>query len=130
MNILIVEDDVISRKLMFNYLKEYGECDLTENGLEAVEAFQMALDEGHPYDLICMDIMMPKLDGYKAFEQIRNIEKQYKIPMEKAVKVIMTTALNDGKNLKKSFEMGCTAYAGKPINKEELIATIKQLDIL
>jgi two-component system chemotaxis response regulator CheY len=129
-NVLIVEDDAISRKLMFNYLKDYGDCSLTINGLEAVEAFKLALDESHPYDLICMDIMMPKLDGYKAFEEIRNIEIQYNIPKEKAVKVIMTSALNDGKNLKKSFEMGCVAYAGKPINKAELIATIKELDIL
>lgn len=129
MNILIVEDDMISRKLIFKYLLDYGDCDLAVNGLEAVQAFRKALESNNPYDLICMDIIMPELDGYKAFEQIRIIEKEYNIPENKAVKVIMTTALIDGRNLKKSFDLGCIAYAGKPINKEELIETIKKFVI-
>ena len=53
MKILLAEDDFASRKFMTNYLEKYGECDITVDGEEAVDAFLMALDDDEPYDLIC-----------------------------------------------------------------------------
>lgn len=47
---------------MLKILSKYGECD-TVDGLEAVDAFMLAQKENKPYDLVCLDIMMPKLDG-------------------------------------------------------------------
>ena len=76
--------------------------------MEAVDAFLMALEDGEPYDLVCLDIMMPVMDGYQALMGIRNLEKQNDIPKEKEVKVIMTTALNEEQNVKMAFELGCT----------------------
>ena len=74
MKILIAEDDFPSRKLMLGYLSQYGECDVTVDGMEATFAFMMALDEGTYYDLICLDVMMPVLDGYQALKMIRDME--------------------------------------------------------
>ncbi len=71
MKILLAEDDFASRKFMTNYLEKYGECDITVDGEEAVDAFMMALEDGEPYDLICLDVMMPVLDGYQALKAIR-----------------------------------------------------------
>ena len=64
MKILIVEDDFASRKFMMDYMSKYGECDGTVDGSEAVEAFMMAREDDEPYDLVCLDIMMPSMDGY------------------------------------------------------------------
>ena len=50
--------------------------DVTVDGMEAVDAFMMALEEGNPYDLVCLDIMMPVMDGYQALVGIRNLEKK------------------------------------------------------
>ena len=50
MKILLAEDDFASRKFMTNYLEKYGECDITVDGEEAVDAFMMALEDGEPYD--------------------------------------------------------------------------------
>ena len=94
------------------------------------EAFLMAIEENEPYDLVCLDIMMPVMDGYQALVGIRNIEKQYNIPEEKAVKVIMTTALNDEKNVKKAFELGCMAYSGKPIDQEKFEKVLKKMNLI
>ena len=113
MRILLAEDDFVTRKFMTNFLSKYGDCDVTVDGMEAVDAFMMAMDEDDPYDLVCLDIMMPVMDGYQALIGIRNIEKERGIPQDKAVKVIMATALNEEKNVKMAFDLGCTIYSGK-----------------
>lgn len=71
MRILMAEDDFVSRVLLQNILSSYGDVDVTINGLEAVEAFSLAFDEGQPYDLVCLDIMMPEMDGLEALKEIR-----------------------------------------------------------
>ena len=59
MRILIAEDDFASRKAILKFLSAYGECDVTVDGMEAIDAFMMALEEEDPYDLICLDVMIP-----------------------------------------------------------------------
>lgn len=130
MKILIAEDDFASRKFMSRFLSKYGECDVTVDGTEAVDAFLMALDSDESYDLVCLDIMMPELDGYQVLKTIRDIEKERNIPEEKASKVIMTTALNEGRNVTKAFELGCVAYAGKPIDQEKFENVLRKLALI
>ena len=130
MKVLIAEDDFASRKFMLRFLSKYGECDITVDGQEAIEAFTMALDENEGYDLVCLDIMMPGLDGYQALQKIRDIEKEKLVPEDKAAKIIMTTALNEGKNVTKAFDLGCTAYAGKPIDQEKFEHVLRKFELL
>lgn len=130
MKILIAEDDFASRKFMLRFLGKYGECDVTMDGSEAVEAYTMALESEEPYDLICLDIMMPGVDGYQALKEIREIEKTNNIPKADEVKIIMTSALNEGRNVQKAFELGCVAYAGKPIDQEKFEAVLRKLGLL
>jgi two-component system chemotaxis response regulator CheY len=128
--VLIAEDDFASRKFMLRFLSKYGECDITVDGMEAVEAFSMALDENEGYDLVCLDIMMPGMDGYQALRKIREIEIERFVPEEKAVKIIMITALNEGKNVTKAFDLGCTAYAGKPIDQDKFENVLRKLELI
>lgn len=130
MRILIAEDDFASRKFMLRFLSKYGECDITVDGIEAVDAFLMALDNDEGYDLVCLDIMMPALDGYQALKAIRDIEEERQIPEEKRTKVIMTTALSEGRNVTKAFELGCVAYAGKPIDQEKFENVLRKLELI
>ncbi len=130
MRVLIAEDDFASRKFMLRFLSKYGECDVTVDGTEAVEAFSMALESNEGYDLVCLDIMMPGMDGYQALRKIRDIEKEKFVPEDKAVKIIMTTALNEGKNVTKAFDLGCTAYAGKPIDQDKFENVLRKLELI
>ena len=130
MKILLAEDDFVTRKFMLNFLSKYGECDVAVDGLEAVEAFALAFEDGEPYDLVCLDIMMPVMDGYQALKEIRDVEKKMNIPEEKAVKVIMTTALNDERNVKMAFELGCSVYSGKPINQGRFEQALRKLNLI
>ncbi len=130
MKTLLAEDDFASRKFMDKYLSQYGECDVTVDGEEAVGAFMMALEDGVPYDLICLDVMMPVLDGYQVLKAVRDIETEKKIPKEKRVKIIMTTALNEERNVKKAFELNCDAYSGKPIDVNRFEQVLKKLGLI
>lgn len=128
MRILIAEDDLSSRKFLYKFMSDYGECDITVDGIEALDAYLIAFDEGAAYDLVCLDIMMPKVDGIKVLKTLREIEKKRKISDDKKVKIIMTTALNDVDLVQKSLENGCEAYVNKPIDTEKLSLLMEELN--
>ena len=130
MRILIAEDDFASRKVLLKFLSTFGECDVTVDGMEAIDAYLMALEEDNPYDLVCLDVMMPIMDGYQALKNIRDIERERNIPEEDMAKVIMTTALNEEKNVKKAFELGCTVYCAKPIDMDRLKSMLETLGLI
>jgi len=127
MRILIAEDGLASRKFLFKFMSQYGECDLVVDGLEALDAFLMSVQENNPYDLVCLDIMMPKVDGVKVLKAIRDLENQNGVSLEKRTKIIMTTALAETQLVKDAFEIGCEAYAAKPIDVEKLANVLDRL---
>ena len=130
MKILIVDDDFTNRKILSKYLSGYGQCDMAVDGKEAVAAFKSALDEWEAYDLICLDIMMPEMDGQEALKQIRQYEAEKNINGLDTVKILMTTALDDSDNIKTAFREQCEGYLVKPIDKQKLIEKIKELDLI
>lgn len=130
MRILIAEDDMVSRKFLSKFLSKYGECDVVVDGMEALDAYLISVKENNPYDVICLDIMMPKVDGVKVLKAIRDFEKQRGIATDRKVKIIMITALDDTEYVHKAFELGCEAYAAKPIDTDKLIEVMKNLKIV
>jgi two-component system chemotaxis response regulator CheY len=130
MKTLIVEDDFSSRLLLQSLLGRYGECHVAVNGKEAVQAFQMAKESGRGYDLICMDIMMPEMDGNAALREIREVEAAVGVQSSAAAKVIMTTALTDIKDVITAFQGLCDAYLFKPIDKAKLLEHLQLLRLV
>lgn len=128
--ILIVEDDMVSRKFLNKILTEYGDCDLVVDGLEAIDAYLMAIKDEKPYDLICLDIMMPKVDGVKVLKAIRDLEKQSGIDKSQRAKIVMTTALGETKIVKQAFDYECDAYASKPIDTVKFKEVLKKLGVI
>lgn len=131
MRILIVEDEFTSRKLLTALLADYGECDTASDGVECVDRFREALVKGSPYDLVCMDIMMPNKDGHQALKEIRELEQEFECKPSDEAKVIMVTALNDPKTVVKAYyKGGAAAYLPKPIEVESLLAILRDLDLI
>ncbi|MGE5329410.1 MAG: response regulator [Deltaproteobacteria bacterium] len=130
MKILIAEDDYASRKFLYKFLSAYGECDTTIDGMEAIEAFLMSWEEGKPYDLICLDIMMPKTDGLKVLKFIREKEQEKGIQPSQYAKVIMTTALNESNYVYTAFDSGCEGYAAKPLDTNKLLEVMSKLGLI
>ncbi|HBV68915.1 MAG TPA: DNA-binding response regulator [Clostridiales bacterium] len=114
-NILVVEDDTNTRKLMEAVLLEERYVPmLASNAQEALDI----LDRQH-IDLMITDIMMPGMDGYVLTEQLR--EAGYDFP------ILMVTAKETIKDKRKGFIVGTDDYMVKPIDNEELVLRIKAL---
>jgi two-component system chemotaxis response regulator CheY len=130
MKTLIVEDDFTSRLVLQTFLARYGECHMAVNGKEAVEAFRFAQERGPGYDLICMDIMMPEMDGREAVRQVRALEEARGILCPHGVRIMMTTAVDDVKEVFRCFNELCDAYLVKPIDLSELLEKLKTYQLV
>jgi two-component system chemotaxis response regulator CheY len=129
MRILIVEDDFMSRRILTKLLAPYGVCDVAVNGREAIQAFAAALAEGAPYALVCLDIMMPEVDGQEVLKIIRGRESQAGIAMRDEVKILMTSALDKPRDVFEAYTSGCTSYLAKPIDQARLGKHLLELGI-
>lgn len=130
MRILIAEDDRVSRMLLLKLLEGYGECDLVVDGLEALDAYALALKENKPYDLICLDIMMPKIDGVQVLKAIRGFETKKNSPIDKKSNIIVTTALAETKYIHNAMEIGCQGYITKPIDTQKFLEIVQELVLI
>jgi len=130
MKSLIVEDEFTSRFLLQTFLAPYGECHAAVNGREALDAFRWAKEAGAGFDLICMDIMMPEMDGQTALKQIRAWEESAGMMLGTGVKVFMVTAVPDMKVMAESFRMGCDAYLRKPVDTGELLRYLRSFGLV
>ncbi|MBR1864899.1 MAG: response regulator, partial [Lachnospiraceae bacterium] len=75
MRILIADDDFANQKFMGKLLSMYGEVVVVDNGMSAVDEVVKGLEAGESFGLICLDVMMTRLDGYKTLEAIRESER-------------------------------------------------------
>ena len=126
MKILIVEDEFTSRMQLKYFLEGHGNCDIAVNGTEAVEAYKMAMDSQKPYDLICLDIKLPDKSGHQVLNEIREMEKQKGVPLDRLVKIFMTTALANIRNVSDAYRGLCDDYLTKPIEKELLTDKLRE----
>ncbi len=130
MRTLVVEDDFLSRMILQKMLQPFGNCDVVVNGKEAIQAFKLAIMENNPYSLICLDIMMPEMDGKEALKLIRLEEKELGIQPKNEVRIMMVSALDAPKDVIASFyDGGCTSYLVKPINKAKVMSALKELQL-
>jgi two-component system chemotaxis response regulator CheY len=125
LRVLIVEDDFACRLVLQTSLSRYGECHIAVNGREAVEAFRSAFERGQAYDLLCVDIMMPEMDGREAVRQIREQEEAHGVLSTHGAKIIMTTAVDNVKEVVRCFKDLCDAYLIKPIDLAELLKQMR-----
>ena len=128
--ILIAEDDRISRNFLQKFMQSYGEVDMAVDGMEAVDLYMDSIKQNNRYDLLCLDIMMPKVDGLKVLKVIRQLEKQHGISQEEHLKIIMMTALADVGYVDEAFRQGCDAYASKPVDTDKVEEVMRNLGLI
>ena len=110
--ILVVDDEIKIREIIKEYAEFEGyEVAQAEDGMQAVE-----MVKNQDFDIIIMDVMMPKLDGYSACKEIRKIKK---------IPVIMLSARGEEYDKLFGFEIGVDDYVVKPFSPKELMARIR-----
>ena len=130
MKSLVVEDDVTCRTIMQAYLSPFGECRLAENGRDALAAIEEAWEQGRTFDLVCLDIIMPEMDGHTVLTRIREMEAARGVTPSQAMKIIMTSGAGDMDHIAQAFERDCVAYIVKPVLKSTLLETLKELQLI
>jgi two-component system chemotaxis response regulator CheY len=130
LRVLLAEDDFASRLLLQTFLSRYGECHVAVNGREAVETVRSAMVHGERYDLICMDIMMPEMNGREAVRQVRALEMEFGILSTYGAKIVMVTTVTDVKEVIRCFKELCDAYLMKPIDLADLLGQMKSYGLV
>lgn len=127
MKILVVEDDYAGALLLRRYLEAFGDVDTADNGKDAVQKFQAAHAVGTPYQLICLDIMLPVMSGQEALITIRSEETRMGIDGFDRSKILMVTALSEAKQIMASFREQCDGYVTKPVFYDKLMTELEKL---
>ncbi len=134
LRILIVEDDFTSRQLLVAALSRYGDCHIAKDGLEAVQAVieSYEMNPTAPYDLICMDVQMPNMDGTVASKTIREIERGKDIEgTEFESIIIMISCVEDPRVIMKAcYKCGANHYFVKPLDLNQMTRQMQKLGLI
>ena len=127
MKILVAEDDLISQKLIATILSPYGTVETASDGQSAIDMLNRASESGQPYALVCLDVMMPFVDGIKVLAHLRSLESSRGVPEESQAAVIMITAIDSQDSFLRSFREGSQWYVTKPIKRAEFEVALAEL---
>lgn len=127
MKILIVDDEVVSRKKMQKILTNFGACNPVEDGETAIAAIKKAIATGELFHLITLDVEMPGITGTQVLLEIKKLEKQFKISKYLRAKVLMVTSHSDKDTVMASIQAGCDDYVVKPFNREDVEKKLNKL---
>ncbi|MFH1135861.1 MAG: response regulator [Pseudomonadota bacterium] len=126
MKALIVDDEYVSRKKLEKILEPYAACVSVENGPAALEQFDRAWARREPFDVICLDISMPGMDGDEVLFEIREREKNLEAARRKPAKIMMVTAHSDKDTIITAIQAGCNDYLVKPYDRQSVLAKFQK----
>lgn len=126
MKILVVDDELVSRKKMIKIISEFGRVDAVKNGKAAVSSVKTALEDRKLYDFITLDISMPDISGTEVLSTIRRLEDERGLSDEEKAKILMVTSHSDVETVKACVGK-CDGYVIKPFNKEVMVEKMKKI---
>ena len=130
MRTLIVEDNKDTGQLLQMIVEVYGEVEIAFDGLEALQALRQTWDTGQHYDLILLDVRMPRMDGLETLRCLREEEDHRSIIEAQRAKVIMLTAYADEQNMQLAFQLGCQGYIFKTQGKAKILQRLRALGLI
>jgi len=116
---LLVDDSPTIRIVMQHLLGQYGfECDQAATGSAAIQQFVEQLKEPEPYELVCLDVGLPDVDGMSVLTQIRRLEKE--AVGRRTVHIVVLTADDSEQTVRSMLSDGADAYYLKPFDRAAL----------
>lgn len=129
MKILIVDDEIISRKILTRKMEALGECLPVDNSRRALEEFDKSVRENNPFDLITLDVSMPHMDGRQVLAEIRKKEARLHRTKKDQVKIIMVTARMNRSTIKACIKLGCNGYLSKPVTQVQILESLGKMGL-
>lgn len=127
---LVIDDDEVCSERLKMLLEGYFDCTSADNGQKGFEIYKRSIVEKEHFDLITLDINMPKMNGHQTLEAIRKLEKRYGMEGLDGVKVIIITSEDGKKHVFSSFREGCEGYVVKSNIGEKLLDELAKLGLL
>jgi two-component system chemotaxis response regulator CheY len=127
---LIVDDDPVTRTILVSCVSSLVACDEASGGQQAFDMVERSYADSKPYDLVCLDIEMPGMDGRETLSRIRRMEHERGLPDGTGVRVLMVSAKADSGNVFGSFDTASDGYLVKPIRKTALMDALRDLDMV
>lgn len=130
MKSIVVDDDKICGNIFKTELLKFGQCDFVDNGKKAIEIYKESIEQGSPYQLMVLDIIMPDMDGGEVLRSIRRLESEKNIWEMDRLRVVITTAYDDWYNRKiiiKNLNPLYETYYIKSDNMHEFLDKIHEL---
>lgn len=127
---LIVEEEYISRRVLYHILSSYGECDVAVDARNALESIYLSLGGSAAYDLVCLDSMMLGMDGEDLLMKTRELEARRGIVRCHGVKVTIFTASEDSDRAGHTSQIGCESYLAKPFDEATVFRQLEELGFL
>jgi DNA-binding response OmpR family regulator len=119
-HILVVEDEEhLASALAINFSAEGWDAELCADGVEAIERFEQAIEANHPFDIVVLDLMLPRASGFEVAQSIR--------AMDRSTPILVLSAKAMTEDRIKAFNLGADQYLQKPFALAELLARIRNL---
>jgi|GEM_PF-867004 len=126
MRVLIVEDDPTARLMLKSMLIKIADVTESTTGNEGLQAFYSALKAGNHFDLICLDIGLPEIDGTDVLRLIRKAEAE---KCAKKAVVLILSASSESESVQNMLALGADGYLVKPVDRAKLIARLRSLGV-
>lgn len=130
MRTLIVEDVHFLALILQRILEPYSKCDFAHDGSIAIEKYTRSVINSNPYDLICLDLLLPKTDGFEVLKSVRQFEDDFKVPPNERTRIVVISTFNDQKTVRRAHAAGCDGYIAKPFRKDKVLRTIEKLGLV
>ena len=130
MKTLIVDDSEDAAHILQIILSPFGQTEIANDGAAGLVAWEAAIEAHEPYDLVCLDIMMPGMDGLETLERLRQEEEELGLGGILGTKVVMVTAREDEKTINRALALGCEGYIFKTQGRKRILAKLTELGLI
>lgn len=130
MRTLIVDKERESVTLLWSHLTGLGDVTVVNDGDAAFDAFCSAIDGGKPFDLVCLDTNLPRVDGIDLLAGLRQYEESKGIVADAGAKIVVTAQVCDIDNFYAASSAGCTTFICKPLDWSKVARELERLGLL
>ena len=127
--ILIADDDAAFVELLRTVLAPHAAITVARDGIEAIAAFRSALETGQHFAAVCLDQLMPGMDGNRTLRALRRTEATHAGQGWTRARIVVVSALRDRAQVLRALESGCDSYLVKPLEPQSVVVRLRELGV-